>query len=333
MTKALNSDVESALHVIGGRPISRLFLVACGGSLSIMHAGKYFIDRQSRNLSCDVYNADEFVCRDPKRLDQNALVILCSQTGTTSETVRAARHAREKGAMTVAMTLDPESPLAAGAECVVRYRASYTTGIPIDAADSNYAILSMLLAGILRMTDGVDLIPPLLRNLECLQPAIDQAQEVFAPRFEAFAPRFKERSAIYTLASGPAYAAAYSYSSCVLMEMQWYDSQAIHANEFFHGPFEIVDEDACFIVLIGADETRRLAERARDFLLRFGSPENVLVLDAEELGLSGLNDAFKGYFAPLVFFDTLWRFAYRLAALRHHPMLEGRRYMKKISGY
>ena len=333
MTTTLNSDVDAALQAIGDRPVSRLFLVACGGSLSIMHAGKYLVDRHSRNLSCDVYNADEFVCRDPKRLDQNALVILCSQTGTTGETVRAARHAREKGAMTIAMTLDPASPLATETECVVRYRASYTTGIPIDAADSNYAVLAMLLAGVLRMTDGVDLFPPLLESLKRLQPAIDRAQRVLAPRFEAFAPRFKDSSAIYTLASGPAYAAAYSYSTCVLMEMQWYDSQAIHADEFFHGPFEIVDEDACFIVLIGADETRRLAERARDFLLRFGSPENILVLDADELNLSGLDGPFKGYFAPLVFFDALWTFAYRLAAMRHHPMLEGRRYMKKISGY
>jgi fructoselysine 6-phosphate deglycase len=29
----------------------------------------------------------------------------------------------------------------------------------------------------------------------------------------------------------------------------------------------------------------------------------------------------------------LWVFAYRLASLRNQPMLEGRRYMKKISDY
>ena len=56
------------------------------------------------------------------------------------------------------------------------------------------------------------------------------------------------------------------------MEMQWYNSQAIHANEFFHGPFEVVDKDANFIVMIGLDETRALAERARDFLVKYGSP-------------------------------------------------------------
>ena len=333
MKTAMNPDVETVLQALSGKPISHIFLVACGGSLSIMHGGKYFIDRHSEKLSCDVYNADEFVCRDPRKLNGSALVILCSQTGTTRETVRAARHAREKGAVTVAMTLDPASPLAEAAEFVVGYQASYTTGVPIDAADSNYAVLYLLIAGVVRIVDDVDLVMTLLKSLAHLQPAIDKAHRLFADRFEAFAPRFKDSSAVYTLASGPCYGAAYSYSTCVLMEMQWYASQAIHANEFFHGPFEVVDKDSAFIVLIGSDETRRLAERARDFLLRFGSPDNILVLDSDDLDLSALDARFKAYLLPLIFFDALWKFAYRLAALRGQPMLEGRRYMKKISDY
>jgi fructoselysine 6-phosphate deglycase len=36
---------------------------------------------------------------------------------------------------------------------------------------------------------------------------------------------------------------------------------------------------------------------------------------------------------PLIFFDALWTFAYKLAAQRDKVMLEDRRYMKKISNY
>jgi fructoselysine 6-phosphate deglycase len=67
--------------------------------------------------------------------------------------------------------------------------------------------------------------------------------------------------------------------------------------------------------------------------VRFASAENVLVLDAKTLDLAGIDAQFQGYLVPLVFFDTLWRFAYKIAALRDIPMLEGRRYMKKISNY
>jgi fructoselysine 6-phosphate deglycase len=284
-------------------------------------------------LSSDVYNGDEFVCRDPKKLNANALVILCSQTGTTKETVRAAKHAKEKGARTIGMTLDSASPLAEAVDIIVNYQASYTTGLSIDAAESNYGVLYMLLAGIVRQTDGTDHVPSLLKSLSHLQPAIDKAHIKFADRFEIFAHRFHAQPVIYTTASGADYGAAYSFAICVLMEMQWINSQAIHANEFFHGPFEVVDGDACFISLVGLDETRRLEERTVEFLHRFGNKDNVLVLDAKELDLTGIDEQFQGYLVPLLFFDTLWKFAYKLAALRDKPMLEARRYMKKLSDY
>ncbi len=333
MTTTLPADVQHALTATRGRTFSNLFLVACGGSLAVMMAGKYFADRHSATLACDIYNADEFACRDPARLGPDTLVILCSQTGSTKETVRAAWHARARGATTIAMTLEPRSPLAEAVDYVVGYQAAYTTGKPIDSAYSNYGVLYMLLAGLFDTREQLDLTDDLLASLGQLQPAIDRAHETYADRFEAFAPRFAPRKAIYTLASGASYGAAYSYAICVLMEMQWYDSHAIHANEFFHGPFEVVDEETGFIVMLGLDETRRLTERARDFLLRFGSRDNILVLDAAELDLTGMVDRMKPYLVPLIFFDTLWRFAYRLADLRDQPMLEGRRYMKKLTDY
>ncbi len=333
MKTEVNADVGAALAAIEGRPLRHVFLVACGGSLSIMHPGKYLLDRFAPDLPCDLYNADEFVCRKPLRLDENSLVILCSQTGTTRETVAAARFAREHGAATIAMTLEIASPLAAAAEHAVAYRAHYTTGEKIDAADSNYAVLYMLLAGLLAQRNQADLVPALLASLSKLQPAIDKAKLAHEERFATFAERFQKSPAIYTLGAGPDYGAAYSYAICVLMEMQWINSQAVHANEFFHGPFEVVDKSACFIALLGLDETRRLEERARDFLLRFGDAKNILILDAAELDLEGLEDPFRALLVPLIFFDVLWVFAYRLAALRHQPMLEGRRYMKQISDY
>jgi fructoselysine 6-phosphate deglycase len=333
MPSAMPADIQLALTTIAGRKFSHLFLVACGGSLSVMMAGKYFVDRHSLALACDVYNADEFVCRDPRRLGPDALVILCSQTGTTRETVRAAHHARGRGATTIGMTLDQASPLARAVDCPVAYQASYTTGKPIDSAHGNYGVLYMLLAGLIDMRENASLSGDLLASLGHLQTAIERAHQTYAERFEVFAPRFAPRKTIYTLASGATYGAAYSYAICVLMEMQWYNSQAIHADEFFHGPFEVVDKETAFVVMHGFDETRRLTERARDFLFRFGDRDNILVLDAAELDLSGMADAMKPYLVPLIFFDTLWRFAYRLADLRHRPMLEGRRYMKKLTDY
>jgi fructoselysine 6-phosphate deglycase len=333
MKEALNSDVTAALRNVEHVQFKHVFLVACGGSLSIMHPAKYLLDRYAVSFCSDVYNADEFVCRQPRQLGEDTLVILCSQTGTTRETVSAAKLARDLGATTIAMTVDPVSPLAAVADYAVQYRAHYTTGIPIDAADSNYSVIYMLLCGLLAQRGDADLVTPLLKSLPNLQAVIDRAKPYYASRGAGYAERFRSAPVIYTTAAGAAYGAAYSYATCVLMEMQWINSQAIHGNEFFHGPFEIVDKSACFIALIGLDETRRITERTRDFLHRFGDPANIMLLDAADLDWTGIEQPFRGLFAPLVFFDVLWAFAYQLAELRGQAMLEGRRYMKRITDY
>jgi len=335
MTNApdLCSGVSSALAALEQDFFDHVCFVACGGSLSIMYPAKFMLDQYSAVLASDVYNSAEFVHRAPRRLSSRSLVILCSMTGTTEETVRAAEFARSAGASTIGMTVDGGSPLAQACDYVVGYKAHYTTGVPIDARDSNYSRIYQIVLGLVKRYDGVDKLAPLLRSLENLQSAIDRAQDTFAPMFEDYAPRFARESVIYTVASGANFGAAYSFAICVLMEMQWINSQAIHANEFFHGPFELVDKGRAFILLKGLDSTRPMEERADRFLHRFGSAQNILVLDAKILNLDGIVPEFRGNFVPLIFFDALWRFAYLLADLRNHKMLEARRYMKKLSNY
>jgi fructoselysine 6-phosphate deglycase len=330
LPSTFDAGVVAALSALDTASIKHVFFIACGGSLSIMYPAKFLLDQHSP-LPSDVCNAAEFIARAPRSLDKNSLVILCSMTGTTKETTAAAEFARSKGASTIGLTVDPTSPLAKAVNHVVRFEAPYTTGVPIDAKDSNYSRIYQIVVGLVALTGGEDLTKTLIDSLHALQPAIDRAHTAFAPMFEDYAPRFAKEDVIYTVASGACFGAAYSFAICVLMEMQWINSQAIHANEFFHGPFEVLDKDRSFILLKGLDSTRPLEERADIFLHRFGSAENILVLDAENLDLSGIDRQFRGNVVPLIFFDTLWRFAYKIADLRKHEMLEGRRYMKKIT--
>lgn len=330
LPSTFDAGVVVALSALDTASIKHVFFIACGGSLSIMYPAKFLLDQHSP-LPSDVCNAAEFVARAPRSLDENSLVVLCSMTGTTKETTAAAEFARSKGASTVGLTVDPASPLAKAVDHVVSFEAPYTTGVPIDAKDSNYSRIYQIVMGLVALTGGEDLTKTLIDSLHALQPAIDRAHMAFAPTFEDYAPRFAKEDVIYTVASGASFGAAYSFAICVLMEMQWINSQAIHANEFFHGPFEVLDKDRSFILLKGLDSTRPLEDRADIFLHRFGSAENILVLDAEKLDLSGIDRQFRGNVVPLIFFDTLWRFAYKIADLRKHEMLEGRRYMKKIT--
>jgi len=324
--------VSAALSSIDFGALRHVYFVACGGSLSIMHPAKFMLDQHS-SLPSDVFNAAEFVARAPKRLGPDTLVVLCSMTGTTKETTAAAKFAKEKGASTIGLTVEPESPLGTAVDYPVKFEAPYTTGVPIDAKDSNYSAIYQIVIGIAAATGGEDLRESLIGSLYNLQAAIDRAQETYAPLWDRYAEHFAKQDVIYTMASGASYGAAYSFAICVLMEMQWINSQAIHSNEFFHGPFEVLDETRCFVLMKGIDSTRALDERADEFLHRFGKAENILVLDAAKLDLSGIDERFQGNVVPLIFFDTLWRFIYKVADFRQQVMLDGRRYMKKLTDY
>lgn len=68
------------------------------------------------------------------------------------------------------------------------------------------------------------------------------------------------------MATGANYNVAYTTTTCILMECQWIHSNPIHSGEFFHGPFEVVDKEVPFLVLVGVGREREMDERAVDFL-------------------------------------------------------------------
>lgn len=321
--KGINPHIELALQEVEKRDINKVFFVACGGSSALMYPSKYLMDREAVAISSDLYSANEFIHRNPNTLGDKSLVILCSMSGTTPETVEAAEFARNKGALTIALTHEPESPLAQNAEFVVEYG-----WFPdLIAVNTNQAIMIQLTMGVLYAKEGNKKFADTVESLHNLEDVFQKAEKQFAPKVKEFAKKYKDESNIYTLASGGNYGPAYSFTSCFLMEMQWIHSNAIHAGEYFHGPFEILDKETPFLILLGLDETRPLEERALTFSRKYG--EKLEVVDAKELDLEGISDSVKGYVVPAIFDRLLRRYAEALAEERNHP-LSTRRYMWKV---
>ncbi|MBG9914076.1 SIS domain-containing protein [Bacillus sonorensis] len=322
-TAKVNPGVQAFLQDLKGKEIDHVFFVACGGSSAIMYPSKYVFDRESKAISSDLYSSNEFIQRNPVQLGGKSLVILCSHSGNTPETVKAASFARSKGALTIAMTFKPESPLAKAAQ----YAVQYDWGDEAPAINTNYGVLYQIVFGTLQVLENHPKFEQAIDGLDKLQAVYDHALQKEAENAHQFAKNHQKEEVIYTMASGANYGAAYSYSICILMEMQWIHSQAIHAGEYFHGPFEIIDESVPFIILLGLDETRPLEERALAFSKRYG--KKLTVLDAKNYDFAGISEAVKGYLAPLVLNRVLRMYADRLAEARNHP-LTTRRYMWKV---
>ena len=319
----VDPQVQNVLEALKGRTINHVYFVACGGSSAIMYPNKYIMDREAVNIPSDVYSSNEFIHRNPRKLGENSLVILCSMSGTTPETVKAATFARQKGALTVGFTNQPTSPLAQESEFVVKYE----WGAESIAFNTNLGLLYQLTFGVLNVLEGNDKFDKAVSSLTNLQPVFEIASKQYESKAQQFGQEYKDEKVIYTMASGANYGIAYSYAICILMEMQWIHSNAVHAGEYFHGPFEIIDKNVPFIILLGLDETRPLDERALDFSKKYG--EKLVVLDAKDLDLTGIDEELKGYIAPLVLNHVLRQYAEQLAEARNHPLSQ-RRYMWKV---
>jgi fructoselysine 6-phosphate deglycase len=109
--------------------------------------------------------------------------------------------------------------------------------------------------------------------------------------------------------------------------MQWIHSAAIHAGEYFHGPFEVTDFDVPFVQLIGVGASRPMDERALAFATKHSM--RMTVLDAKELGAGSFPETVSEYIAPLIFTPVLRAYADKLAEAKGHP-LTVRRYMWKM---
>lgn len=324
MNPDVEKSVQAALAALRERKSLRsVFLVACGGSFSQMHVAKYAMDREARTLVADSYNAAEFVMRDLPRVGPDALVILCSSSGGTPETVAAARYAHARGAYVVGLTTKPDSELAHAADTAIGYESLPAVG----SGDAVAAILLRLVFGLLRDREGNTRTDALMRSLPCLPQLVERAQAAVAPAVLRWAEQNKRAPVIYTLGSGPNHGVMYSFSLCLLQEMQWIHSQPIHAGEYFHGPFEITDFDVPFLVAQGTGPCRAMDTRAIAFARKFS--RQVEVVDIEALDLTGIDPEMIDFLQPLVLLPVVRTYAMRLAENRGHP-LTVRRYMWKM---
>ena len=306
--------------------ITHVYFVACGGSYAGLYPAKYFMQSNVKDLKIGHYSANEFCHATPKALGETSIVVTQSFSGTTPETARAAQIAREAGAATVAITYDAESPLACNSEWVITYgnKAGQPAG---EANDNGHTKGLWLAAEILNSIEGYEHYDAFMKAYEQFNTIVPAAKEKFAPIAKEWAEKYGEEKLIYVMGSGPNYGVTYSWAICLLQEMQWIHSSAIHSGEYFHGPFEITDKDVPFLMMMSVGRTRALDQRALDFLHRFG--EKIMVLDNAELGLAEMDENVVEFFNQVFTSAVLDDFYMDLCEVRKHPR-PTRRYMWKL---
>ncbi|HIT05717.1 MAG TPA: SIS domain-containing protein [Candidatus Scybalocola faecipullorum] len=304
--------------------IDKIYFAACGGSKAGLTPADFFISCESKKLHSWVYTAKEFVLCTPKALDENSVVVTLSFSGSTPEAVEAAALAQKAGAVSVTLTGKEDSPLGACGDYVFYYgdepKYQYSTG--------SMAIALRFAIELVHQIEGYDHYDQIQNGFDILDDVIRKARDYAVPGALAFAQAHKNEPVIHVMASGANYNVAYTTTTCILMECQWIHSNPIHCGEFFHGPFEVVDKEVPFLVLVGTGRERAMDERAVAFLNKYG--KKVTVLDAKEFGIDILGDGVCEYLSPLVFTGVLSIYSHKLADARCHSV-DVRRYMWHVA--
>jgi glutamine---fructose-6-phosphate transaminase (isomerizing) len=198
----------------------------------------------------------------------HALVVGVSQSGGSPDLTEVLRVARESGALTLAVTNNPESTLAQTAELSIDVAAGHERAV---AATKTYTAelfaLLMLIEGV-RAGDGV--LPAEERAALAGLPEL--ASRTLAQTTAAeVAARYRFANRVITTGRGYAYPSARE-AALKLMETSYLPALAFSGADLLHGPLAMADPDVPVLALVGSgpggqamkDVLARLDERRAD---------------------------------------------------------------------
>ncbi|MCX5389102.1 SIS domain-containing protein [Streptomyces sp. NBC_00094] len=236
------------------------------------------------------------------------LVVTVSQSGGSPDLVAAAEAAREAGAITLAVTNTPGSPLAAVCEYHLDVLAGPELALP---ATKTYTAELLTLYLLVRALSGVDGASS-ARDIPAL------AHTVLSGSLGGLAERYRNAGSLLLTSRGFAYPTARE-AALKLMETSYIPSLAFSGADLMHGPLAMVDRDTPVIAVVpggaGGTALQPVLDRLRGCgadLTVIGNPDHV---SAVGRGFA-LPDGVPEELQPLLQILPLQRLAYELAIAR-----------------
>ncbi|MFY1588745.1 SIS domain-containing protein [Micromonospora sp. WMMD734] len=242
----------------------------------------------------------------------DALVVGVSQSGGSPDLTEVLRTAREAGALTLAVTNAPNSPLARTAELGIDIAAGHERAVAATKTYTAELLALLLLVEGVRAGDGV--LPADQRAaLERLPELAERTLADDTPT--RLAPRYRFAGQLVTTGRGYAYPTARE-AALKLMETSYLPALAFSGADLLHGPLAMTDPDVPVLAVVGSgpggrsmgEVLPRLGERRADVVV-VGSAE---VEGVTRLAVPEVDERY----APLLDILPLQRLALALALAR-----------------
>src|SRR5699024_1229942 len=91
------------------------------GSFALMYLSKYIVDCEASKIDAHIYSSNEFLYRKHGKLNSNSVVLFCSHSGNTPESVEASKYAKKMGALTISLTNSLDGKLAEICDIPLKY--------------------------------------------------------------------------------------------------------------------------------------------------------------------------------------------------------------------
>jgi glucosamine--fructose-6-phosphate aminotransferase (isomerizing) len=238
--------------------IERVELVACGTS---WHAGlvakRYLEDLAGIPASAEV--ASEYRYRpEPRGAASGTLVVAISQSGETADTLAALRHARERGAATLAIANVVGSSIAREAQSVLHTRAGPEISVASTKAFTTQIAVLLLVALHLGRTRGTlpdRVATDVCRELETVPAMLERMLPPMRDAARCVARRISQNSSALFLGRGYAYPLALE-GALKMKEITYLHADGYPAGEMKHGPIALVDPATAVVAVVPDDELR-----------------------------------------------------------------------------
>lgn len=216
----------------------KIYLVGCGSSLSTCYSS---IDamKMISNRNLEVFTGYEFFYHK-KLQEENAGVILTSQSGETADTLAALRRAQDQGMYTVSIVNEGESTMMKESDDAVLTRCGRETAI---LGTKTYMTQLMSLYQILfSMEDSPD-AQNVLKDLEKIPSITEDLLKKTEEENKTLAKKYAGYDIFYAMGSGPNYGLAYKLAMTMFMEGALKHSCPLYSGEFRHGLIERVEKN------------------------------------------------------------------------------------------
>lgn len=244
---APGGPIEALAEAIRTRAIEHVVIVARGSSDHAAIYAQYVLGtRHGLTAGLATPSVVSVYGADPT-LGERTLVLAISQSGASPDILAVVEAARRQGAPTVALTNEPDSPLAAAADRTIALSAGPERAI---AATKTYTLSLLAIAALSASLTGepddraaVAAVPDAIEAVLALEPVMVDIAQAHAGA---------ERSLV--IARGYEYATAREWA-LKIKELAHVFADPYSAADFAHGPVALVEPDVPVIAIVRGGPT------------------------------------------------------------------------------